>query len=309
MGTLISIVITILNEYESLPNLLDSLNNQSLSANEIILVDGGSNDNSLATIKKYQKKYPRIKLYIHPGNRSKCRNLGVQKSKYSVIAFTDAGCIPDKHWLKNLTAPFSDHGEHVVSGYYRGCSSNSFEKSLIPYVLVMPDRIPKEFFPSTRSMAISKSIFIKSGGFNEELEHNEDFAYANYLHNQGYKFIFKKDAVVEWIPRKDLKSAAWMFFRFALGDIQAEIFRPKVKLLAFRYIGMIYLFFLSIQIPIIWPFFFSLIFLYLFWAILKNFKYVKTLGSLFWLPVIQVSSDISILLGSLGGLLYRISMK
>ena len=159
----------------------------------------------------------------------------MSKTKADIIAFTDAGCIPESDWLVELIKPFSTPGVEVVSGYYRGLPENVFQKCLVPYVLVMPDQIKGEFFPSTRSMAMRKGV----GLFDEKLEHNEDYAFAHTLKKKGLEFYFAPQAVVDWKPRKDFKSAAWMFLRFAIGDAQAGILRPKVKLLFLRY----YLFF------------------------------------------------------------------
>ena len=182
----------------------------------------------------------------------------------------------------------------VVSGYYRGLPQNIFEKCLIPYVLVMPDQIPVEFFPSTRSMAICKGL----GLFDEKLSHNEDYAFAHSLKKHGINFYFAQTAVVGWLPRQSLKSAAWMFLRFAIGDAQAGIFRPKVKFLAVRYYLFFFLFFVShwfglLAIP------------YLFWAIFKNYQYVRDIRAFFWLPVLQLTADTTVLFGTLVGLLSR----
>lgn len=306
MAHKVSIIITILNEESTLPDLLLGLSKQTLKPSEIIIVDGGSTDKSLAILEKNKLN---LRIFSCPGSRAKCRNFGVSKSKSKIIAFTDAGCIPKPDWLEKLTEPFTDTKTSVVSGYYKGSYANDFEKCLIPYVLVMPDKIPVEFLPSTRSMAILKKVFLDTNGFDETLYHNEDYAYAVRLSNLGYKFVFAKDAVVVWLPRKTLRSAAWMFFRFALGDIQAGIFRPKLKYLAIRYLAGIYLFFLTLEIPILFPILVILILTYLIWSILKNFRHVKTAKALFWLPIIQITSDLSVLFGTLVGIMYKIALR
>ncbi len=290
----VSIVVTVLNEEGTVKELLDSLVNQSRKANEIIIVDGGSNDKTVEIIKKYKK----IKLIQGKYGRSEGRNIGVLAAKGEIIAFTDAGCVPEKDWLEKLTR---DMGEGVVSGYYKGSPSNIFEKCLVPYVLVMPDKIGDEFLPSTRSMAIKKDLFIKAGGLNEGLDTSEDFEFAHRLKAMEKKFVFAKDAVVGWYPRKNLKQAAWMFFKFAATDIHAGILRKKVKLLAIRYYVFTFLVFLY------WP---SAVLLlgYLVWAIIKNYKHVKDIRAFFWLPVLQLTADICVLLGTIAGLLSRGSL-
>lgn len=302
----VSIVVTVFNEEKTIKSLLDVL---CKFPAEIIVVDGGSTDQTPEIIKKYSG----VKLICGKYNRSQGRNIGVVAAKGQIIAFTDAGCIPELDWFKEIIKPFFKKDPYhkvgegrgvrysevqVVSGYYRGLPQNIFEKCLVPYVLVMPDKIPDEFLPSTRSMAITKKLFLETGGFDERLWHNEDYAFAHKLKNMGINFYFAPKAIVGWMPRKDLKSAAWMFLRFAIGDAQAGIFRPKIKILAIRY----YLYFFLIFINL-WAW--LLIIPYLVWAISKNYKYVKNIGAFFWLPVLQLTSDICVLFGTIVGLLSR----
>ena len=138
----VSVVVTVLNEEATIKMLLDSLIDQTIKPSEIIIVDGGSTDNTVAIIKKYK-----VTLLTKTGNRSVGRNYGVSKSKGQIIAFTDAGCVPESGWLKELFKPFIDPKVQVVSGYYKGLPQNIFEKCLVPYVLVMPDQVKDDFSP------------------------------------------------------------------------------------------------------------------------------------------------------------------
>lgn len=287
----IGVVVTVLNEEATIKSLLDSLTNQTLKAAEIIIVDGGSSDRTVEEIKKYKK----VKLLRKLGNRSIGRNWGIAHTKSPIIAFTDAGCIPESNWLAELTKPFTNPKVRVVSGYYKGLPNNVFEKCLVPYVLVMPDQIQGEFFPSTRSMAMRREV----GLFDEKLNHNEDYAFANALKKKGLEFNFAPKAIVGWQPRKNLTSTAWMFLRFAIGDIQAGILRPKVKFLFLRYYLFFFLLFFNSRFSV-------LAIPYLIWAIAKNYRYVKDLRAVFWLPVLQVIADIMVMFGTIVGLLSRI---
>lgn len=291
----VSIIVTVFNESGNVQNLVSTLTNQTLKPSEIIIVDGGSTDDTWKILQRDKT----VKSFQLVGNRSVGRNLAISKTKSPIIAITDAGCIPDPTWLEELVKPFSNPQTQIVSGYYRGLADNIFQKCLIPYVLVMSDKAGKtEFFPSTRSMAIRKSVWL-GYKFPENLWHNEDYAYAHTLKNAGYKFDFAPLAIVNWIPRKDLKSAAWMFMRFAIGDIQAGIFRPQVKRLAVRYLVFLYLTFIH-------PIFLVLMIPYLIWAIIKNYRYIKNPRAIFWLPVLQLTVDGCVLFGSLIGFLSRI---
>nr|WP_148702350.1 glycosyltransferase [Nitrosopumilus piranensis] len=58
----ISIICTVKNEEDNISTLLDSLLNQTLLADEIIIVDGGSTDKTISIIQDYSKRSSVIKL-------------------------------------------------------------------------------------------------------------------------------------------------------------------------------------------------------------------------------------------------------
>jgi len=300
----VAVIVTVYNEAPTLIPFLEALKKQTFSAKEVILVDGGSTDDTLLLAQKFSRNWKTLKVYHQPGNRSVGRNFAIAHTQCQIIAITDAGCLPHSDWLAQIIKPFSSPETKVVSGYYEGRWNNIFQKCLIPFVLVMPNKAEKtEFYPSTRSMALYRSAWLAAGGFNTNLSHNEDYAFAHRLKRLGYDFTFAKSAIVTWLPRKNLKQAAWMFMRFAIGDIQAGILRPQVKRLAIRFLSFMFLFFLSFQLSFIIPIVILLSLIYIIVSIFKNYRYVRDIRALYWLPVIQLTADLSVLFGSVVGLL------
>jgi hypothetical protein len=154
-------------------------------------------------------------------------------------------------------------------------------------------------------MALTRAVWNQTGGFDPRLNFGEDFAFAHWLKQIGFSFYFAPKAVVEWIPRPNLWAAAKMFFYFSLGDVQARIFRPKVKLLFIRYLVFTYIFLLALENHFFFYLIIPAIFLYLIWSVAKNYHYVNKLAAVFWLPVIQITADLSVMWGTLIGLMSR----
>lgn len=311
----LSFITTVFNEQETIIKFLESVFTQTKLPDEVIVVDGGSTDNTLSEISKFKfpqgKKVPQIKILFRKGNRSTGRNEAIRNAKGDIILSSDAGNVLDKHWIENVIKPFSGKKVDIVAGYYKGISKNIFQKSLIPYVLVMKDKInAEEFLPATRSMAFKKSIWKKAGGFDEKLSHNEDYAFANTLKKINAKIVFEKSAIVNWIPRKNLQEAFVMFFRFALGDIQSRIFRDKVKYIYLRYIFVFYLILLSLieRSIYLYGFIIFCFLLYIFWSIWKNYRYVQNPKAFFYLPLFQFTSDFAVLLGTAVGFIRSLSL-
>lgn len=317
----VSFVATVFNEEEGLSDFLKSIFCQSRIPDEVIIVDGGSTDATASVISNLKSprlsgipqaagqisnKKIKFKIIIKKGNRAVGRNEAVKNASNEIIVCSDAGCVLDKNWVKNITKPFENPKVDVVAGYYEGEAGNIFQKCLVPYVLVMPDKVNEnEFLPATRSMAFKKSIWKKAGEFNEKYSHNEDYVFANKLRSVGANIAFEKKAIVRWMPRDNLKDAFAMFYRFAKGDSESHIFRPKVALIFLRYIlGFILLLsFFLFKSYLILNMLYIMLIIYIVWSIIKNYKYVKDVRAIFLLPLIQIVSDTAVIMGTSRGII------
>ncbi len=300
----VSVVATVYNEQGNIKKFLESLTSQSLKPSEIIIVDARSTDSTADKIRDFQKSSSHgklVKLFIQKGNRSVGRNYGIDHAKSQIIAVTDAGGYADRDWLKLITEPFRSQRIKIVSGYYKSLAKDPFEKAVTPYFLIMPDRIfpDMEFLASSRSVAFRKSVWEKSGGYPEQYSHNEDLVFDYELKRLGYKFHFVPSAIVYWHPPKDIWSAARQFFRFSMGDAESRIKRPNIKYIYLRYVLLFEVWSLSQEA------FYFFIVLYSLWTIQKNFRYVKMVEAVLWLPVIQFISDVAVMAGHLVGLIRR----
>lgn len=308
-----SLICTVLNEENSITKFLQSVAEQVMLPSEIIIVDGGSSDNTVNKIKEVSSQYKNlnIKIFIKTGNRSVGRNEAIKKSKFDIVLITDSGCELHKDWVKKMYSSFSSNVD-VVAGYYKGKYTNIFQKSLIPYVLVMPNKVdPNNFLPATRSMALRKKVWSSVGGFNVKYSHNEDYVFANKIKEKGFNIKFNKKAIVYWEPRSNIKSTFRMFYRFAYGDVESGIFREKVFWLIFRYLVGFYL---LTMVPIMKSLYLNIFIVggaigYLFWTIFKNYNYVKNIKGLIFLPLIQFTADVAVLAGTIKAFLVNIKIN
>lgn len=315
-ATPVSLVVSVLNEAQTIQPLLLALARQTVLPQEVIIVDGGSTDNTLQQIQgwqaEHQHKSKSFKLQVKQldqANRSQARNWGITQAKHNLIAITDAGCIPQPSWLENLLKTYQKTQADIVAGYFYGLPKTAFEQAVVSYTLEMPGRVnPDKFMPTTRSVLLQKSAWEKLGGFDENLSLNEDFVFFHQAQQQNFKIAFARNALVGWLPRQTLSEFAKMIFKFAQGDTYAGIVRARVKLLFARYslalLFLLYLIFVyQASLSKITLTYTALLLFYFVWAISKNIRYAPQ--GWYWLPVLQLMADVSVMAGSLVGWLRR----
>lgn len=302
----VSLITTVKNEEETIESFLESIFHQTRKPDEVIIVDGGSTDDTVSKIKSSKLKIKNLKVIRKKGNRSVGRNTGIKESLGPIIAVTDAGCILDSHWLERLTKPFEEDFADIVGGFYKPKTNGVFEKCLATYTSTMQNKLDKKnFLPSSRSVAFKKSSWEKVNGYPEHLNTCEDLVFDKKLKKAGFKFKTEDKAFVWWPQRKNILEAVKQFYSYAKGDGEAHFFRPTTPFLYIRYfLGICFLAYIifsqNYSLLIILA---SIFLLYLLWSIFKNYKYVKRWQAFFYLPLLQITSDIAVLVGTTIGFL------
>lgn len=116
---LISLIIPIYNSEDFMFDCLNSIINQTYKNIEIICINDGSTDNSLAVIKSFAEKDPRVivKTIVNNGV-SNARNLGIALSKGEYIIFVDSDDWLDLACIENIVNhPRFEDAEIVMFPY------------------------------------------------------------------------------------------------------------------------------------------------------------------------------------------------
>ncbi|MBA3723803.1 MAG: glycosyltransferase family 2 protein [Candidatus Levybacteria bacterium] len=108
----ISIVIPVYNEEKYIGACLESLLKQSEPADEIIVINNNSTDNSVKII----KTFPVRLLHEKKQGMTFARNRGFNDAKYEIIARTDADTILPLNWVKRIKKAFIDEKVIAVTG-------------------------------------------------------------------------------------------------------------------------------------------------------------------------------------------------
>ena len=327
----ISTCITVKNEEGWIGTLLYSLLAQSKKADEIVIVDGGSEDKTTEIIKHYQKKDKNIKLLVERGRIAHGRNTAIEIAKYPIIAQIDAGCIAKTDWLEKLVRPFElshppgvhsatlrepEAGVGVSAGFYVMPADSSLQKAMNLYLGIHPKRFdPVNFLPSARSVAFKKEVWEKVGGYDESLEKGgEDTKFFISCVKNKIRIARVGDARVIWEETKyfTLKDFFLKIFNYAKGDAKTKIWiypipgimshNIKVLFVFIRYLLGICLLIFSFINPLFFWLLAGLFVLYIFWSVWKFRDIPHSWKVRVWIPVVQIVSDLVVMLGFLYGI-------
>lgn len=119
----LSVYIPSYNQGAYLPQAIESILNQTLPADEIVIVDDASTDDSRAIAEVYQARFPdRIRLIGHTQNQgvAAARNTAMQAVTGDYITYLDADdrFLPDKLEREAARLQAPDQPELVYSDYY-----------------------------------------------------------------------------------------------------------------------------------------------------------------------------------------------
>ncbi len=314
---MISVILTVLNEGASLNRLMDSLAGQTRPPDEVVVVDGGSVDDTLDVLRRCARRLP-LRVLVEPGcNISAGRNRAIAAAQGDLIAVTDAGVVLAPDWLERITRPLlADPAVQVVGGFFRAEPHTPFEAAMGAAVLPLVDEIkPEKFLPSSRSVAFRKSAWERVGGYPEWLDYCEDLVFDLRLRQTAGPFVFAPAALVDFRPRGSLRAFWTQYYRYARGDGKADLWRRRHLIRYLTYlIAAPALALAGLLHPLAWATLLAGAAVYLrapyrrLPHVLARFRPrtpLERLSILAWIPIIRVVGDLAKMAGYPAGVRWR----
>lgn len=213
----ISIVIRALNEAAHLPALLDSIERQSLTPHEIVLVDSGSTD---ATVQICSQRGAKV-VHIPPGEFTfgRALNWGCEAAKGEILVFVSAHVYAlTEDWLADLVEPFSDERIGLSYGGQTGDHRSNFAEVQL-LARWFPDsgtRDQENSFCNNANCAVRRSLW-EDIGYDESLPGLEDMAFARDIREQGHRIAYVPAAKIAHVHEESIKQTFNRYRREALA--------------------------------------------------------------------------------------------
>ncbi|HIC30474.1 MAG TPA: glycosyltransferase [Flavobacteriaceae bacterium] len=186
----ISVIIPMLNEAENIGRLLQHLidNTQYKNKLEIIVVDGGSTDNSVEIVEKFNQK--NFKLINSAKGRAKQMNIGAKAATGTILYFLHADSFPPKHFDYFIL-------NTIHKGNNAGCFRLKFDSN--HWWLRLAGWLTQFNFKACRggdqSLFITKDLFNKIGGYDESYIIYEDNIFISKLYKLKQFTVINKPII------------------------------------------------------------------------------------------------------------------
>ena len=204
---LISIIIPTLNGSAVFRQLLEQLSRQSVKADELMVVDSGSNDETLQTAEKFGATIIRIpkREFDHGATRS----MAAKRAQGNILLFFTQDAVPaTDDVIEKLVQPLQQDTSIALS-YGRQLPNNdaSLSAAALRIFNYPPQSVVREFsdkdklglktaFVSNSCAAYKRSCLEEVGFFPENLIFGEDTCTAGRLLERGYKIAYVAEAAV-----------------------------------------------------------------------------------------------------------------
>ena len=207
-----SIVIPARNEAATILRTLEALANLTHRAAEIVVVDGGSTDETVAIARQFAARHASVRVVeAGPATPGRGRNVGMAATATPWIGLTDAGAYVDPGWLEEMLAAVQrEPRAGVVYGTYEPIA-DSFLTKAAALAFVAPRRPSPHGpirAPTSASMMIRRDVWKRAGGF-PDLRAAEDLLFFDRLERDRVEIAWAPGAIVRW----ELPRSLWAIFR------------------------------------------------------------------------------------------------
>jgi rhamnosyltransferase len=229
----ITVVIRAFNEEKHIGRLLYGISQQTCPNPEVILVDSGSTDETLAIAAQYSVKI----LHIQPEDFTFGRSLntGIAAASGDLVVIISAHCYPIyPDWLEKLTQPFINQNVALSYGKQRGGETNYYAEHQF-FRKYFPDNSvlqQSHSYSHNANAAIRRKLW-EIQPYDENLTGLEDLAWSSWAMESGYEIAYVAEAEVIHEHNETMKQ---VYKRYMRESIALKSILPNSKFSFFHFL-------------------------------------------------------------------------
>ncbi len=232
---LVSVIVPARDEEDTIGATLTALRRQDYPALQIIVVDGGSTDGTVAVVERHRAEDPRVELLSNPRQIIPAAlNIALASARGRWVVRMDAHSTVESGYVGAAVARLREGRWGGVGGRKDGVGTTPAGRaiaaalgsrfgvggSLYHYgTTEQPvDHIPFGAYPT--------DLLRRLGGWDERLVANEDFEFDYRLRRSGAVLLFDPGLKISWRSRQTVRSLYHQYRRYGAGKVDVARLHP-----------------------------------------------------------------------------------
>lgn len=230
----VSVLVPVLDEERHLPRVVQAMLTQQVRGRvELLFVDGGSRDRSVALLEAYARSDPRIRLLHNPARRTpQALNLALAQARGTYVARMDAHTHYPPDYLQRGIDRLERGGVASVSGPQLAVGGPGWSQRVALALNTSLGTGGARFrhLPAGETEVASgftglwrRDLLLRHGGWDERWLNDQDTELAARLRAEGGRIVCLPEMAAQYVPRDRLSSLARQYWRY--GDYRVRTSR------------------------------------------------------------------------------------
>lgn len=214
---LVSIMMPARNVAAVITDTIASIQAQTYKNWELVFVDDGSTDDTVAVVSELARGDSRIKVYPLPhGGRGRARNACIERMTGEFVAVCDADDISFPERFAKQVKYLQDHPEIGAVGAHWIPFADDKPKpgGAVRKFPITPQELRSAFERQkmrfhNATVMLRRSLYAKYGGYNVELRRAQDYEFFSRLSRRGVDFASLDEPLLFYRQEADIPSQAY----------------------------------------------------------------------------------------------------
>ncbi|RCW90246.1 glycosyltransferase family 2 protein [Winogradskyella arenosi] len=198
----VSIITAVYNNEKTIEDCMSSVLNQTYPDIEYIIIDGGSNQETLTKLEAAAKKHDNITLSSEPDHGIyDALNKGVKKAKGEIVGFVHSDdFLADTQVIASIVEVFKKQGVDGVYGDLHYVALENTNKIIRNWISqpFNPELLKKGWMPAHPTLYVKKQVYDTFGAFNIKFKIAADYDFILRIFKQkDLRFFYLPKTIVK----------------------------------------------------------------------------------------------------------------